>query len=51
MEQEFKSFLVKFLSTFEFKFKDGQTQRTPNKPLESQYLLQHVPLLLKRRKR
>ncbi|KAI0514717.1 cytochrome P450 monooxygenase [Xylaria bambusicola] len=49
MDQEFKSFLVKLLSTFDLKFKDGQS-RVPNSPLESQYLLHHVSILLKRRK-
>ena len=49
MDQEFKSFLVKLLSNFDLKFKDGY-ERPPNVPLESQYLLQHVPILLKRRK-
>ncbi len=49
MDHEFKSFLVKLLSTFDLKFKDGQT-RVPNVPLESQYVLHHVVVLLKRRK-
>ncbi|KAI0533246.1 cytochrome P450 [Xylaria digitata] len=49
MDQEFKSFLVKLLSNFDLKFKEGQS-RMPNVPLESQYLLQHVSILLKRRK-
>ncbi|KAI1289087.1 cytochrome P450 [Xylaria venustula] len=49
MDQEFKAFLVKLLTNYDLKFKDGQT-RQKNVPLDNQYVLQRVPIMLKRRK-
>ncbi|KAI3337517.1 cytochrome P450 [Xylariaceae sp. AK1471] len=48
MDQEFKAFLVKLLTNYDLKFKDGQTRQL-NVPLDNQYVLQRVPIMLKRR--
>lgn len=49
MDQEYKSIMAKILMNFDFKFKEG-VKRPPHMSLDSQYVLNPIPVMFKRRK-